>query len=66
MIRFVVCDPNGNILRIGFCNDEIFNKQSVAVGEIVVEITAADWPVNDETQMIDLTGEEPVVVQKIT
>ena len=63
MIRFVVClADDGTILRSGVCSDAMFNRQALAGGEMVVEIDAADWPVNDTTHRIDISGDAPVLI----
>lgn len=58
--------PAGTILRGGFCSDGMFNRQALAGDEIAVEVAAEDWPVNDVTHHVDLSGEEPVIAPKPT
>lgn len=57
-----VIRPAGTILRSGFCNEAMFNRQALGAGEMAVEIDAANWPVNDVTHRIDVSGEEPALV----
>lgn len=65
MIRFVICDvADGSILRSGYCSDAVFNRQALAGGEAAVELAAEDWPVNDVTHFIDLSGDAPVLAAK--
>lgn len=59
-----IIQPAGTILRSGFCRDDMFNRQALASGEIAIEIDAANWPVNDITHRIDLSGDKPTPVLK--
>lgn len=65
MIRFAICDAGtGTILRSGVCSDPMFNRQALGGNEVAVQIDAADWPVNDATHYIDLSGPAPVLTPK--
>lgn len=65
MIRFVICDTaTGTILRSGFCSPAMFNLQALGPNEAAIEIAAEQWPVNDTTHFIDLSGPEPVLALK--
>ncbi len=56
--------PTGTILRSGFCSDQMFNRQALAADEAVIEVIAADWPVDDKRVFVDLTGDEPTLVSR--
>lgn len=55
--------PAGFILRSGYCSESTFNRQALQSDEVAVEISVDQWPVDDTKFRIDLSGEEPVLVE---
>jgi hypothetical protein len=57
--------PARTIMRKGVCGDKTFNMQALAPDEVAVELTAEQWmAVNDAMHLIDLSGDEPVLIPK--